>query len=696
MEIVANAIGQSFYLRRLTFMVATSICVGLAFWFPLRNETRKHIIHMTALSAQSVRTDIADEIRAQMLAQMRLGQLWSREDKLPDSDLENQARLFMRHNPGCLSLQIVDTDQNIGWGVSAEPQTYRNPRLLTSDHLAQLFQYFAANPEADPYFIVPDIAESSSGARAVVTPISTYRNKRRALIALFDETRNLQAVLEDHIDLGYGITILDGQESIFTAPARRRNLDEEFAQEAELPFSGMTWRVRVWPESDLLNSVRSNLPTLAFATGATISLLLFIALDFARTSLRRGRALRLSQERLHGIVSSAMDAIITVDENQRIIVFNAAAEEMFHWKASEVVGKSIDTFIPARFKAIHGQHIRNFGQAGTTKRSMSPADLWAVRSNGEEFPIEASISQVNTGIEQLYTVIMRDISARRQSQEALLSAHLELERRVHERTVELKDANRRLEDEIQERKQAEESLRELSGRLLRLRDEEQKRIARELHDSTVQTLGAVAIDLDKLKSILRDCDQKTNRLLTGSAKLVDNAISELRTLSYLLHPPILDDLGLEEVLPWYAAGFSSRSGIEVDVDVQPNIGRLPREMELAIFRILQEALTNIHRHSGSTRAELRFSKRETFVTLEINDHGKGRWKEHLQDSKKTLPVVGVGIAGMRERVRQLGGHFEIVTGPQGTLVRVVLNVGVDSDEPKTESSHLHSEGFRAS
>src|SRR5580765_4583013 len=155
LQFVANAIRQSDYLRRFAFMVAASICVGLAFWFPLRNEVRNHIIHMTALSAQSVRTDIADEIRAQMLAQMRLGQLWSRQSELPDSDLENQARLFMRHYPGCLSLQVLDTDQRVRWSVSVEPQKYPTTPLLTPDQLARLFKYFAANPEADPLFLVP-------------------------------------------------------------------------------------------------------------------------------------------------------------------------------------------------------------------------------------------------------------------------------------------------------------------------------------------------------------------------------------------------------------------------------------------------------------------------------------------------------------------------------------------------------------
>lgn len=678
-------------LQRVVPLVVASVFVGVAFWLPLRNELRNHIVHVTALFAQSVRTDVADEIRAQMLAQMRLAQLWSRDQKLAETHIQTQATLFMRHHPGCLSLQVLDADHEHPWSVTLPGQEeYQNIRLLTPDQLAHALKYFAANPEADPLVVSPGIRGNGRTTRAVIAPIFMDGDARGVLVALFDERRNLQTVLEDHNDLGYGISISDGQEVIYRIPSDSRNEAAGFAQDAALPMAALTWRVRVWPESNFVNSVQSNLPLLAFAAGTLISLLLFIALDFARTSHQRGRALHLSQERLHGIVSSAMDAIITVDENQKIIVFNAAAEEMFRCKSSDVIGKQIDAFIPTRFREIHRQHIRQFAETGITERSMSPADLWALRTDGEEFPIEASISQVKTDSEQLYTVIVRDISVRRQNEEALRSANLELEARVRDRTAQLQDSNRRLEAEIQERKEAEQSLRGLSRQLLRLRDEEQRRIARELHDSTVQTLGAVAIDLDKLKKILQYPDQRTNRLLTESADLVDKSIAELRTMSYLLHPPILDDLGLEEVLPWYIAGFSSRSGIQVAADVQSTIGRLPHEIEVTIFRVLQEALTNIHRHSGSTRAELRLHRTEQSVSLEINDNGHGIWPEDLQGERKA--VVGVGIAGMRERVRQLGGQFEVISGREGTLVRAVLYVEPTSRELEDKSRDLTTPG----
>jgi signal transduction histidine kinase len=206
-----------------------------------------------------------------------------------------------------------------------------------------------------------------------------------------------------------------------------------------------------------------------------------------------------------------------------------------------------------------------------------------------------------------------------------------------------------------------------------LRDEEQRRIARELHDSTVQLLGALAIDIEKVQRLVPHGDSaKAQMLLAQSSELVERATAELRTLSHLLHPPILDDLGLEAVLPWYAAGFSERSGIQVEVEVQADIGRLPRELELTLFRIVQEALTNIHKHSGSPTARLAVSADAHQVTLQVHDRGCGIPAGVFQPGTHSRAVVGVGLAGMRERVRQLGGRLEITSGGEGTSIRAIL------------------------
>jgi signal transduction histidine kinase len=265
-------------------------------------------------------------------------------------------------------------------------------------------------------------------------------------------------------------------------------------------------------------------------------------------------------------------------------------------------------------------------------------------------------------------------SARLRSKD-LLAAHEQLELRIKERTAELQSSNKKLAEEVGERTQAEQSLRELSGRLLQSQDEAQRRIARELHDSTVQTLAAVAIDLENLAQLIPDGNGTgAQTLLAQTSELLDRATAELRTMSYLLHPPVLDDFGLEGALPWYVDGFSTRSGIKVNLDVQPDFGRLPTVVELALFRIVQEALGNISRHSGSTTAEITLLRNEQRVTMQIADRGRGIPRGTFERARNAGLTVGVGLAGMRERLRQLGGQLEIESGDAGTLVKATLPI----------------------
>ncbi|RPJ84476.1 MAG: sensor histidine kinase [Acidobacteria bacterium] len=250
-----------------------------------------------------------------------------------------------------------------------------------------------------------------------------------------------------------------------------------------------------------------------------------------------------------------------------------------------------------------------------------------------------------------------------------------LEVSVAERTAELKRVNADLECEVAERKRAEESLRNLSGRLLRLQDEERRRIARELHDSTTQLLGASAIHIGEARQMAIERRQEELATRLGqSMESLERVRLDIRTVSYLLHPPILDELGLEYVLPWYVEGFSQRSGITVNLYVQPDLGRLPQEVEMAFFRITQEALTNVHRHSGSKTAGMTLFRDGSAATLTISDEGHGVPAGILDPPGKANVHLGVGIQGMRERVRQLGGTLGIESGPRGTTVQVVLPI----------------------
>jgi two-component system NarL family sensor kinase len=225
-------------------------------------------------------------------------------------------------------------------------------------------------------------------------------------------------------------------------------------------------------------------------------------------------------------------------------------------------------------------------------------------------------------------------------------------------------------------KSSEETLRNLSGRLLRLQDEERRRISRDLHDVTGQKLALLSMDLSgilKRQNIAND--EEINRLILESIGLSNDVNKEIRTLSYLLHPPLLDELGLSSAVEWFTQGFENRTGIRVGVDIPPGFVRLAPDVEVALFRIVQESLANVHRYSGSATAYVRARSDRGEVRLEIGDFGKGISKESQKTSRSSVAPLGVGIQGMKERVRQLSGTLEITSRPgKGTLVTAILPI----------------------
>lgn len=256
------------------------------------------------------------------------------------------------------------------------------------------------------------------------------------------------------------------------------------------------------------------------------------------------------------------------------------------------------------------------------------------------------------------TVIVALGEARRRDNERLRNAQGELEARVQERTGELDTAN--------------QHLRMVSARLLHLQDEERRRIARELHDSIGQMLAALSMNLAGVRA---DIDRLTRSSSTviDSENLVQQMSTEVRTISHLLHPPLLDEAGLPSALRWYCDGFSRRSKIDVDLDCPTDFGRLPRDVETAIFRLVQECLTNIHRHSGSATATIHLQHDGDEVVVSVEDNGEGIPTEKLDEM--TLPgTAGVGLTGMRERVRQLGGTLAIESDNNGTKIATRIPV----------------------
>jgi signal transduction histidine kinase len=270
------------------------------------------------------------------------------------------------------------------------------------------------------------------------------------------------------------------------------------------------------------------------------------------------------------------------------------------------------------------------------------------------------------------SIIAAIAEAGRRENDRLRQAHGELDERVRLQTAELDAVNH--------------SLGEVTGRLLQLQDEERRRIARELHDSVGQTLAVLAMNLSEVGADIERF-KKTASSISDSAALVADMSRDIRTISYLLHPPLLDEAGLAPALDWYVKGFVERSKTRVDLQLPEDLGRLPRDLETAIFRVVQECLTNIHRHSESPTAKISVSRSSAGIRVEVEDKGKGLSLEKLSEIVSS-GTVGVGIRGMRERLRQLGGSLEISSKGigEGTLVVAQLPLPVESFAAESLSS----------
>ena len=345
-----------------------------------------------------------------------------------------------------------------------------------------------------------------------------------------------------------------------------------------------------------------------------------------------------TQARLAAVMDSAMDAIIAVDEKQRVVLFNQAAESIFRCRREQALGSTLDAFLPARFRAAHRGHIAHFGDTGVTNRRMGDTTtLWALRADGEEFPIEASISQASEGGHRLYTVILRDITRRKEYEDALV------------------------------RQQAE--LREISARVLEAREEEKTQIARELHDELGQLLTAMKMDLAWLRGQLPQEKAEIGARAAQMDAVLDRTVASVRRIAADLRPLMLDDLGLQDAMAWLAAEFSKHSGIDCRLSAPPEgaLENVERMVATTLYRVLQESLTNVARHSGAKCAWVVVSESGNFLQMDIEDDGRGVADADLARSRS------LGLKGMRERVRYIGGSVEIGRAPRGgtrVLVRV--------------------------
>jgi two-component system, NarL family, sensor histidine kinase UhpB len=371
----------------------------------------------------------------------------------------------------------------------------------------------------------------------------------------------------------------------------------------------------------------------------------------------------LNEARMMSIVHASSDAIITIDEAQRIIIFNPMAERVFGVSAMEAIGTTLDRFIPARYRAAHAGHVERFGVTGVSTRQMGRQRvLSGIRANGEEFPLEASISQIRDPMGKLYTVVLRDVTERVRAENAL--------------------------------RQSREELRDLSANLQRAREEEKMRIARELHDDLGQQLTALKMDLSSVEQTLQpaaldgpassQAAAETLRLLAGMRRLVDSTVASLRRIAADLRPVMLDDLGLLPAIDWLTRDFRQRYGIPVDQYIDAEQINFKREAATAIFRIVQEALNNVARHADAASVRLRLTAGDGRCTLEIADDGRGsdqRAGENGSLQAQAEERRAFGLIGVRERAHMLGGTVTIeTTKDRGFALTVSFPLGAVQQE----------------
>ncbi|GAC1702268.1 MAG: hypothetical protein NVS9B4_07260 [Candidatus Acidiferrum sp.] len=297
----------------------------------------------------------------------------------------------------------------------------------------------------------------------------------------------------------------------------------------------------------------------------------------------------------------------------------------------------------------------------------TPGTLW-ITTHDEEVKFDSEDVRIMSALAEFTASALRLTRAYDNERQARRDGAKELAQRQRVEET-LRQTQSRLERVVDARTA---QLQQLSAKLIVMQDEERRRIARDLHDSVGQYLAGIQMNLG---SLLRDTSMTPalHRIrLTDTMDLAEHCTSEIRTISYLLHPPLLDEVGLGSAMAWYVEGFSARSGIRVDLDVPGNIGRLATEVETALFRVVQQSLANIHRHSASEVANIRMQLNQDKITLEIRDKGQGIEPHTLEGFNSGTKLVGVGMAGMRERIRDLGGEFYVRSSEKGTTITVTL------------------------
>lgn len=401
--------------------------------------------------------------------------------------------------------------------------------------------------------------------------------------------------------------------------------------------------------SEALGSWRETAVPIAVGAGLVCLFIGLVASLLARELKREeslARALEEANDRHRHTVNSVMDAIIAIDELHNIVLFNPAAERMFSRHANDMLGKPMGLLVPQSLRDTHDAHISRFLLAPVSQGSLQKQlEIRGLRANGEEFPIESTISKTFIGGKVQMTAVLRDITQHR-----------------------LTEANLR---------EANTQLRDLYSSMQNVREEERTRIARELHDELGQQLTGLKLDMSWLNTRLKEGRPPTADKMDGMRHLLDETIASVRRISSDLRPLILDDLGFGEAVTWQAQEIAKRANLEIHLELHNADLVTDPHVSTSLFRIVQESLTNVLRHSEATRVEIDLSSDDKNLTLSIRDNGKG--------FRDTGRQSGIGLLNMRERSLSMGGQFQIISAPgDGSTILVTTPL----PNPLPQPTHL--------
>jgi PAS domain S-box-containing protein len=387
---------------------------------------------------------------------------------------------------------------------------------------------------------------------------------------------------------------------------------------------------------------------------------------------------------LASIVNSSDDAIVSKTLEGVITSWNGGAERLFGYTAKEAIGQPITMIIPLDRRDEETRILARLRQG----EPIEHFDTIRLRKDGSKVEISLSISPVRDAEGKIIgaSKIARDITERKRIERELNESEQRfrtladaLDTQVQFRTQELRRRNAEI-------LQQSDQLRDLSGRLILAQDEERRRISRELHDSAGQHLAVLGMSLARIEDDAKRDPARLSKSIKDAQDLIQDLTQEIRTTSYLLHPPLLDESGLSSALRWYIQGLAERSGLSIKLNISDDLERLAPELELAIFRLVQECLTNIHRHSGSKTALIRIAREHGKIYAEVQDQGKGISQERLAEVQSQ--GVGVGIRGMRERVRHSHGELLVDSNALGTKITAIFPADAPgAKEPGTLSRH---------